>query len=448
MNRSSSDAMQTHWLLGSGYAFQHAPHRFPAELANQNGGLGRFRILHKEFIAISDPSLVHHVLVSKRHRYVKSYHLRNIAIIVGTGLFGSEGEHWQKNRRRVQPSFQPLAMKRFVPMVVETLARLIVDEWDPATMVGTPFLAGREMHRVTLAVMSRTLFSTHLPVDVMDSFGQTLQASLQAMRNRNHALVQSPLWLPIAKNRELLACRDRVDTFVKAEVAKRLADERPELQDILSDLVAVRDPDAGTGMSQAEIVDQAKSLLLAGYETTGVALSWALYLIAQHPEVASRLRDEVDATLAGRSPTWEDLPKLVYTGQVVQETLRLYPPVYSIVRQCNEDDEINGHKIRKGCLVIISIYGMHHSPAWGDDVHVFRPGRFSGTEWPKKYFMPFSSGPHVCLGNNFTLLEMVIAIAMIMQRYTLVCLEGEPVEAKGVVTLVPDREIRMKVARR
>ncbi|HEY8358204.1 MAG TPA: cytochrome P450 [Ramlibacter sp.] len=437
-----------HWLFGSGAHIRRAPHLFFAAVAREQGGLGRFRILHRRFVSVTDADLANHVLVSGRKRYGKSFHHRNLGIIVGTGLIGSEGALWRKNRRQIQPSFQPHAMRQVVPAVVEAVGRLFDAEWDPAIRAGTPFSAGREMQRLTLLAMGRMLFSSDIPGHETARLGATLRSSLTSLRQRNLSLVQPPLWLPTPNNRRLLDCKRSLDAFVEGYVGERLARPRPELPDLLNALIAARDPETGEALSRDELVDQTKSLLLAGYETTGVALAWALYLLARHAEAAERLREEVDRVLQGRTPTWDDLPGLAYTGQVINETLRLYPPLYTTARECVEDDEVRGQAIAKGCVVVISIYGMHRNPAWGADPESFRPERFAAPDWPRRSFLPFSSGRHVCLGNNFALVEMTIAVAMIAQRYRLACIEREPVEAMGIVGLVPSRDILLEVTPR
>jgi cytochrome P450 len=437
---------EPHWLLGSGRDISRAPHLFFAGIALNAGGFARFRILHRQFVSITDPDMANHVLVSGSKRYGKSFHHRNLGIIVGNGLIASEGDLWRKNRRQIQPSFRPDAMHRVVPAVAGSVERLFQTEWDSAIEAGKPLSAGRTMQRLTLLAMGQMLFSVDIPADKGACLGATLRDSLIFLRRRNLSLVQPPLWFASANNRRLFRCKQTLDAFVDQYVSARLTTVQPHLPDMLNALIAARDPETGDPLSHEDLVDQTKSLLLAGYETTGVALSWALYLIARHAEVAGRLQEEVDRVLKGRLPTFEDLPKLLYTAQVIHETLRLYPPLYTTARRCIEDDEVGGHAIRKGCVVVISIYGMHRNPAWGQDPDSFRPERFApDSNWPKRSYVPFSNGKHICLGNHFAVIEMVIAIAMISQRYRLTCIEDNPVEALGIVGLVPGRDILLKV---
>jgi cytochrome P450 len=196
-------------------------------------------------------------------------------------------------------------------------------------------------------------------------------------------------------------------------------------------------------------VDQTKTLLLAGYETTALGLAWALYLLSRNAEAAARWHEEVDGVLLGRLPSSADLRKLPWTAQIAHETLRLYPPLYTTARQCTEDDEIGGHAIRKGCAVLISIYGIHRSSVWGETPEAFLPERFApAAGWPKRAFLPFSNGKHICLGNNFAMTEMIVVLAMIGQRYRLQQADDRPIEARGMIGLVPEREIELKLTPR
>ncbi len=440
---------EPHWLYGSARGIRQAPHLFFANIASNQGGFARFRILNQQFVSVTDPEIAHHVLVSGSKRYGKSFHHRNLGIIVGRGLIASEGDVWRKNRRQIQPSFRPDAMNKVVPEVAKTLHQLFSEEWDPAIRDGSPMVAGRATQRLTLLAMGRMLFSADIPASESTRLGATLRDSLVHLRRRNLSLVQPPMWFPSPNNRQLLRCKRSLDAFVDRYVSKRLAEPQPQLPDMLNSLIAARDPETGDPLTHEELVDQTKSLLLAGYETTGVALAWALYLVSRHPAVAEQLRNEADEALGGRFPTWDDLQKLSHTSQVLHETLRLYPPLYTTARRCLEDDEVSGQRIGKGCVVVISIYGMHRTTDWGNESDTFRPERFApGSGWPKRAYLPFSNGKHICLGNHFAVIEMLIALAMISQRYKIEYADDQPVEALGIVGLVPSRDILLRVTAR
>jgi cytochrome P450 len=193
------------------------------------------------------------------------------------------------------------------------------------------------------------------------------------------------------------------------------------------------------------LIDETKTLFLAGFETTATALTWTLYLLARHPETAAKLSAEVDAVVGGRRPTWDDLSRLSYSALVVHEAMRLYPPVYAIARRCVARNDLGGYAIAEGTPVLISIYGVHRAPVWGPDAGEFRPERFASGDWPKRAYMPFAAGQHLCIGNDFSMVEMAVTLARIAQRYRLSLADHAPVGENARITLVPDREIFVRL---
>jgi cytochrome P450 len=180
-----------------------------------------------------------------------------------------------------------------------------------------------------------------------------------------------------------------------------------------------------------------------------MAMAWTLYLLARHPDVAERCHEEVTRVLGGSMPAWEQLPQLKWTQQIVNESLRLYPPVYSMGRECIADDVIDGRPIRRGTIALLSIYGIQRGAPWWEDPMAFRPERFDDeSRLPPNAFMPFGIGKHVCLGNNFAMIEMKLMVAMIVQRFRLELVDDAEVDARAQITLVPSREIPVRLTRR
>jgi len=434
-----------HWLSGDAAAFRQAPHTFVADLSAR-GGIAPFRIFHRNCVAVSAPEYVHHVLVVERDRYQRSFHMRNLGIISGPGLLSTDGDFWWKRRRQIQPSFRLDAMKRLVPAVCGVLGRLF-EQWEsrPARELSVI----RDMHRLTMSAMGQMLISADIADHDVAAVGNALHTGLHLIRRRNSSVFAAPLWLPTPANRRLSACRNVIDDFARQHVTLRLQHPNPDLPDILNALIEAADPETGEHLSPEAIIDETRTLFLAGYETTSNALCWALYLIARHPRIAAIWRAELDAVLDGRPPGWDDLPRLAYTAHIVHETLRLYPPVYNIARECVADDNLGGLRLARGSLVVISIWGLHRAGDWGSDPESFRPERFaSGRPWPKNAFLPFASGKHVCIGNHFALTEMMVAFAMLGQRYRFEPADPEPVNETAQITLVPSREFRLRIAPR
>lgn len=434
---------EEHWLYGSGREMTRSSLQFLTDLARSKGGFVRFRILNRRLVAVADPECAHRLLVSGVEHYDRSFHSRNLGIIVGDGLLSSEGAKWKKNRRQLQPQFRPDAMERLVPAVNRAVEKLLGD-WENARLQNKKVAVLTDMRRLTLSAITRILFSADISTEDAAKVDAAIRNGEVKIRKRNTSLVQFPVWMPTPNNRSLAWSRAILDEFIERQIAIRRDGPRPELPDMFDALIEARDPDTGDGLTHQELVDQCKTLLVAGYETTGLGLTWTLYLLARHPEAAAKMSEEADRVLEGRAPAWQDLPKLTYTGQIIHESLRLYPPVYAMGRVCIKDDDVQGHTVRKGWVLIVSTFAMQRSSIWGEDFDTFRPERFApGLVWPRKAYLPFGSGRHVCLGNAFATTEMMIAVTRICQRYRLQPADERDVEARGEIGLVPEREIEL-----
>lgn len=432
-----------HWLLGSAREIARAPHRFMLETAARHGGIAQFRLLRRPVVVISDPELAQQVLVTRWEHYERGAQNRNLGILGGDGLLSTEGPVWLKRRRQIQPAFRRERFEQLVPVVSDCVRRML-DDWERQRAAGRPVALGAEMLRLAMSAMGRMLLSIEIPRETGDRIGVILRDGLLLLRRRNTSPWPPPLWLPTPSNRRLLQYRQELASFVEEHLRARELSPAPANPDLLNALLDVRDPETGKRLSHEEVADETKTLFLAGFETTATALTWALYLLARHPAEAALLHREVDTVLTGRAPTWNDLPKLPYTAQVLHEAMRLYPPVYAVARRCMADDELGGYRIPQATPVLISIYGVHRAPVWGDDAENFRPARFApGVEWPKRAYIPFAAGRHLCIGNDFAAVEMTVALAAIAQRYRFTVTETVGESAR--ITLVPDREIDLRL---
>ena len=416
------------------------------ETADRHGGIAQFRLLRRRVVVISDPELAQQVLVSRWERYQRGAQNRNLGILGGDGLLSTEGPVWLKRRRQVQPAFRRERFAELVPVVSDCVRRML-DDWERERGAGRPIALGGEMLRLAMSAIGRMLFSIEIPRATGDRIGVILRDGLLLLRRRNTAPWPPPLWLPTRSNRRLGQYRLELAAFVEDQLRERESSREASRQDILAALLELRDPDSGERLSREEVANETKTIFLAGFETTATALTWALYLLARHPNAAALLQAEVDSVLAGRAVEWDHLARLPYTAQVLHEAMRLYPPVYAVARRCMEDDELGGYFVPQGAPVLISIYGVHRAPAWGGDPESFRPERFApGVEWPRRAYMPFGAGRHLCIGNDFAAVEMTVALASILQRYrfTAGCAVGESAR----ITLVPDREIELRLEAR
>jgi cytochrome P450 len=440
-----SGSVASHWLFGDIEAFARSPHIFPWQNAEQGGGLGSFRVLRRRVLTTCSPKVAHHVLSIRREIWRRAEQARTLGIVIGDGLLATEGPLWKKRHAMIQPLLRRGEMAALAPVVQRAAARRLED-WETRRKSGAPVPIVAETQRLAMEVMAEKLLSIQIEPEFGLRFGAAMRDGLLLLRERNTSMFPAPMWVPTPRNRRLLGRRRELDDFVGAHVDTRIAANAPERDDLLGALIDARAARSGEGLSRSALVNEAKTLFVAGYETTATTMTWTLLLLAQHPQVADKLRAELEQVLGGRSPEWQDLPKLTYTLQVVNEAMRVYPVVYNLARQCIEDDEIEARPIPRGSVMLISVYGLHRSAEWGEDVEHFRPERFAqDANWPRRGFLPFGSGEHVCVGSHFAYTELLISLAMIAQRFRLFRTDDAPIETSARITLGPQREILLRL---
>jgi enediyne biosynthesis protein E7 len=427
-------------FAGSAFKLAGAPHRFMADLALRHGGIASFRVLNRRIVVVADPDMTHELLVSKWQRFIRGRQSANLGII-GRGLLTMTGEEWFDRRRLAQAAFTRDMLKKVAHHSTES-ARALFVSWDSECQRDGTVSLEDGMLRVSMLVIAGMLLSTEISSADADRIGATLRRGLQLVLSRNTALWVAPIWLPTPTNRGLLTVRRELTEFITANIATRpvVSTMTSDIHQAMSD---ARDPRTGKGLSAEALLDETKTLFFAGYETAATGLTWTLYLLARHTQVADKLALELAAVLGTRDPTVEDLAHMPYLRAVLQEAMRVYPPVYALPRQAVADDAIGGHPIKSGTIVIASINGLHASRAWGKDRDQFLPDRFMGADWPRRAYMPFGAGRHLCIGGDFAMVEMSMAIAMVIQRYR-ISTESE-VGTKARVTMIPDGAIRLKL---
>ena len=395
---------------------------------------------------LAHPDHIKHVLQDNARNYVKGIVIARLKVVIGDGLFTSEGDFWRRQRRLSQPAFHRDHLAGFATTMTETTAAML-DRWTARARTGAPFDVSAEMSGLTLGIVGRALFSRVLDAHA-DDVGQALTAALAILNERAIRFLPSPIWWPSATNRRLrraIAVLDRV-VYDIIETRRRTATQP---RDLLAMLLLARDEETGAGMTDRQLRDEVMTFLLAGHETTAVALTWTWYLLDRHPGVAERLRAEVAAALGTRTPTVDDLPRLGYARMVVEEAMRLYPPVWGFTRQAIDEDHVGGFTIPKRSVVTISPYVTHRHPSYWHDPERFDPERFTPERIrsrPRFAYLPFSGGPRLCIGNEFALMEAQLVLAMTVQRYRLRLVPGTRVEAESRLTLRPRGGLPMTVS--
>lgn len=432
-----------HFVLGSARQLAREPHRFIKDVALRHGGICAFRALQRQMVAVADPELAHELLVTKWQRFTRTRQSLNIGII-GRGLLALSGDEWLERRRLAQTAFT----KRVLGGVAKASAQAtesLCETWDAEQAQNGFVDLESGMLRLSMAVIARMLLSEDITCATADQVGQTLRRGLHLILKRNTAVWSPPMWLPTPGNSALLKVRRELTSFISDHLSRHQG-ELSERTDLFSTLKSARDPRTDKTLSAEALLEETKTLFFAGYETAATSLTWALYLIAHAPEVARAAQGELEHVLCGRTPSLDDLPALPYVRAILQETMRVYPPVYALPRIAVGDDELGGYPIPRGTVVIASIAGVHASPAWGEDRDTFRPERFLSGDWPRKAFMPYGAGRHLCIGSDFANVEMAIVLAMILQRYSVQT--STEVQPKARVTQVPDRPIELYLSRR
>ncbi|MGC1377624.1 MAG: cytochrome P450 [Anaerolineales bacterium] len=413
----------------------------------QYGDVAYFSIGAKKFYSLGHPDHVQYVLQENNHNYHKASTYEKLRPLLGNGLLTSEGAYWLRQRRLIQPAFH---RKRLAVMasVMTDCATNMLDRWQSAADKSQPLNVADEFMRVTLDVVSRTMFSTSAAGSA-DEIGRNLPIILEHT-NEGFWEAFDLAWLPTPRNRQYQKALSKLDAIIYGIIEQR-RQNKENFDDLLTMLLESVDAETGEQMTDEHLRDEVMTIYLAGHETTANALSWGWYLLAQHPEVTARLRAEVDAVLQGRIPTVEDTPNLKYTRMVIDEVLRLYPSVWTIARAPLEADEIGGYHIPPGAVVALSPYITHRHPAFWDEPEKFDPERFSPERAAKRHpfaYFPFGGGPRLCIGNNFALMEATLMLAMIAQRYELSLAADQVIEPQPVVTLRPRYGIQMLVRQR
>jgi cytochrome P450 len=435
-----------HVLLGSLRDFHRDQLRFYARCAREYGDLVPVRLGPFPGLLIYHPDAIEEVLVVRNRDFIKSRGIRLMRAFLGDGLFVAEGDLWLRQRRLMQPAFHRERVAAYGEIMTAYAARRAADWHDGAVLD-----IHEEMMDVTRAIVAKTLFDADVSDEarVIGDASHIVQEYFGARLGSLLAQVV-PLWLPTPANVRLRRAIRRLDAVVYRMIAYRR--RSPEDRgDLLSILLQAQDADDGSRMTDHQVRDEVMTLFLAGHETTAVALSWTWYLLAQHPEMDARLADELRAVLGGRPPAVADLPALRYTGMVVAESMRLYPPAYGIGREAARATEVAGNPLPARGIVIIPTWVVHRDARWFDEPDAFLPERWadaSARPLPRFAYLPFGGGPRQCIGNTFATMEATLILATIAQRFRLALMPGQRVTPTPKITLRPEPGIRIRLERR
>jgi len=412
----------------------------------RHGDIFRVDIGPRRFVAMVHPDAIEHVLVKNRANYVKGPTYDVVRPLLGQGLVTLEGDAWKKRRRLAQPAFHRERLNEFVETMVES-TRTYLDDLELRAKGGAVLDGHREMMRLTLDIVGATLMGQRFSHDTKRGSADAFGTALEILSDRGNAAFSFPAWVPTPANLRLRRALSFANRMVH-EIIQEARTSPSDARTLLRMLLEARDADTGEGLSDHELRDEVITLVVAGHETTALLLSWGFVHLHPEPGVVEKMRAEVDEVLGGRAPRAEDLPKLAYLGRVIDEMLRLGPPIYSVARDIVADDLVMGHRVHAGEVALPLIYLVHHHAGFWDDPDRFDPERFRSERKDARHhgaYAPFSIGARMCIGNMFTLMEAKIILAMLLQRADFELVNREPVGRKAAMTLRPATPIKVRM---
>jgi len=421
---------------------QRDPIPFLRRLAREYGDAARFRVGRQQLIFFNHPELVRETLVAQHAFFHKSPMLKRAKPIFGEGLLTSEDELHRRERRLAQPAFHRVRIERYGEVMIQRTQKAM-EGWRDGQIID----AHREMMRLTLSIVAKTLFDAELErdaaeigaalTDLVDDFPRLMNPLTAWLRR---------LRLPWSRRYERAVARlDRV-IYALIDERRRSGVDRGDLLSML--MLALDHEGDGGGMSDRQLRDETMTLFLAGHETTANALAWTLLLLAQHPAVTAELHREIDSL--NRTPQPSDYARLPFTERVLAESMRRYPPAWGVSRIATQDVTIGDWSVPRGYVVVMAQAVMHRDARWWPDPERFDPDRFlpeAKAARPRMAYFPFGAGPRTCIGEGFAWMEGVLILATLAQRWRLE-LAGPPPQPHASITLRPRGGIAMRLVRR
>ena len=393
----------------------------------------------------ANPELVKHVLQTNQKNYPKDRGYDQLALLLGKGLVTSRGELWRKQRRIAQPAFYKKSLVHLYDSMTEVARDYIA---ELRTKEGQELDISQEMMKVTARVVMKSLFSAEMKGGLLDIYN-----CISYAQEYTSGRIFNPFSIPFTyingKHRKFRRYKRQLDGLLDGLVEERKASGK-EQHDFLQMLLDARYEDTGEPMKQRQLLDELVTIFSAGHETSANGLTFILYQLSRSPEVVAQLREEIETVIGhDRLPDYEDIGRLLYTRKVIEEGMRLYPPVWTIGRYARKDDEWRGNPIRKNTVVIFYIYYLHRHPELWEDPDVFDPERFAPDRVkarPKLHYLPFGAGPRMCIGNHFAMAEMILLLPLLIREFDFVLTDPSPLELQPLITLRPKNGLRMKVS--
>lgn len=417
---------------------------------DNNNGLVEMHLPFGKIYLTDRPELIKYVLQQNHRNYTKTAIVRTILREqIGNGLLTSEGDYWLKQRRAIQPGFHRNKLAAIAEVMVEEINKYMDEVLDDLAKTGEEFDLMKEMTHLAFRIVSKCLFGEIVDDAKLKRIDKIVSELQQFVIDQVRKPFARPWFYISGVYERKKALKEEGDQLI-LEIIKARQQSGKKQDDLLDMLLETKYED-GSKMTNQQLLDEAIVLYVAGHETSAIALSWAWYLLATHPEIEEHFLIKIQKEIGSQVLSFEQLNKLSYSLQIIEETMRLYPPAWIIDREPLSDDEFNGIQIEKSHDVVCLVYGVHRNPKYWKDPEKFDPERFS-LENKKKHvpysYIPFGGGPRLCIGNNFALMEMQFVLTMLHRRYQFELLPGHKIEINPLITLRPRYGIKARVKKR
>lgn len=389
-------------ILGETKYYIEDPLGFLQTNQKELGDAFGFRLAHRTIYFVNKPEYITHILQANHKNYKKSLAYRKLSLMLGNGLFTSEGDFWLRQRRLAQPAFHRQRIEGYFDIIKKHSADFI-----ESVKHKNKFMLGSELTGVTLKIISEALLGINLK-EGQQLIEEKLPVIMRFMIRRITSSINTPLWFPTANNREFKKSAHRIRGIIEEMIRQKR--QQPTGSDLLTDLIKAKDEETGEFMDDKQLTDEVLTFFLAGHETTAVSAFWTIWLLCKNPEAKNKLLAELDA-IDLDALTIENVNSFPFLEAVIKESMRLYSPVWVLGREALQDDQIADFQIKKGDSIIFSPYMLHRHEQYWEKPERFLPERFlSGNVLSKNTYFPFGSGPRLCIGNNFAMLELKVII--------------------------------------
>lgn len=441
----------SHWLLGPAYHVRRRPLEWISTWIAEYGEIYTIRSIFGQATIVAAPAMVRRVLLDNYPKYQeKSLAYNVLRILMGNGLVTSQGDVWRTQRKLLQPAFHRRRLDSLFRMMVERVSEC-ARQLDSVSTTGAPLNLAPLLSQLTLDIIARAMFSSDVQgsaADVSRHIAILNEDALRMLRQPWLFLLPRRFPTPFSATqfRSLSALNAIVHGIIKARRAQPEAHD-----DLLSMLLSACEEDTGRGMSDEQLRDEVMTIFVAGHETTANAMCWLLYLVSQHPAVEEELVAEIETHWPEGGLSTANIGTFSYVRQVIEESLRVYPTIWSVGRRCTEEDELGGYRIPVGMNVVIPIFHFHRSTQFWTEPEKFDPARFSAERRPSSdalFYFPFGAGPRSCIGNQFALQELMIMTIIFYRHYHFDLEPGFVVEPDPLITLRPKNGMVMALRRR